>query len=66
MPPVGRGRSQESDEICALSLERMSTFSHQESFLVKTQEELPSLAVAAGWGGQVTTFLTTAVRAKCE
>lgn len=27
----------------------MSAFSHQESFLVKTQEELPSPAVAAGW-----------------
>ena len=44
----------------------MSTFSHQESFLVKTQEELPSPAVAAGWVVPVTAFLATTVRAKWE
>ena len=58
--------TQECDKVCTLSLVRLSTFSHQESFLAKTQEEASGPAAAAGWGRQVTTLLAVAVRAEWE
>lgn len=65
-PNTGLSISQGFNKVCTLSLVTISTFPHWENFLVKTQEAVPSPAVVAGRGSQVTMFLATAVHAKWE